>query len=657
MVMRFLSKLSSAVACTLCIAQDSTVDAAAVARYSEIMRWGTRACCQVFSVCLACLAVACSERLPQPASAVTAAEPALRMTRAMVPMRDGVSLETAIFSPVDARTPLPMLFSRSPYGLPEYARVANDDWYRRLRADGYIIVAQNMRGRFGSEGTFVMDRPPRDRSAPDSIDETTDAFDAIEWLVHNVPGNNGRVGMTGGSYAAWAATLALLEPHPALKAVIEAAAPADQFIGDDLHHNGALRLSYAFEYSVFLETAKDRNAVFDFGASDLYDWYLALGPLSNVNMRYLHGQVPSWNRLVAHPNRDDFWLRGSMDTHLERTRVPVLNVAGFWDQEDFYGPQRIYQLLEPHDADRLNYLVIGPWNHGGQAGPGRALAGIDFGSDTGAYYREHIQVPWLRRWLHEPTAAVQELPEARVFVSGRNAWQYFERWPPADTKNTRLYLQPDQRLSFQAPAADGGTRSYDEFISDPADPVPYARRPIRPMAEHGSDWSVWQALDQRFTAGRSDVLSWQSEPLERDIEVVGDIEAELFASTSGTDCDWIVKLIDVYPEDEAMRGYQLMVAGDIVRARFRASFSQPSPVVPNEVTRYRVPLLAHAHTFLKGHKIMVQVQSSWFPAYDRNPQAFVPSIFDARESDFVRATQRVFHRADAASAVVLPVRF
>jgi putative CocE/NonD family hydrolase len=556
-----------------------------------------------------------------------------------------VALETVVFAPRDAVKPLPMLLTRTPYGIPADAHVLDKEWFRPLRADGYIFVSQNLRGRFGSQGTFVMDRPPRDPRVSGSIDETTDAYDTIAWLVEHVANNNGRVGMIGGSYAAWTATLALLDPHPALKVVSEAASPADQFIGDDLHHNGALRLSYAFEFSVFLGTSKDSNTEFQFDRPDSYDWYLALGPLANVNARYLHGKVPSWNNLVAHPNRDEFWIRSSMDSHLKGTRVPVLNVGGFWDQEDFYGPQRIYTLLEQHDIEHLNHIVIGPWYHDGWSGAGRKIADIDFGSDTGTYYREQIQAPWLARWLHDRNV---DTPEAQVFVSGRNQWRRFEHWPPKDNiSQARLYLQSDRHLTFQPPTA---ARSFDEYVSDTNAPVPYVRRPIRPMAQHASDWSVWQALDQRFVSERSDVLSWESDVLEHDLEIVGEISAELFASTTGTDCDWVVKLIDVYPD-----GYQLMIAGDIVRARFRSSFEHPEPVVPNAVTPYQIPMRAHAHAFLKGHKLMVQIQSSWFPLYDRNPQRFVPSIFEAKESDFVKATQRVFHSREAPSAIVMPL--
>jgi putative CocE/NonD family hydrolase len=596
--------------------------------------------------------------------------PAFTMTRAMIPMRDGVKLETAIFAPNGAAEPLPFLLQRTPYGIPQ-----DDSAFNKPRASspllagGYILVGQNLRGRFKSEGTFVMERPPRDRKDPRAIDESTDAYDTIEWLLHNVPNNNGRVGMQGVSYAAWTTTMALLDPHPALKAVSEEASPADQFLGDDFHHNGAFRLSYCFEYSAMLESAKETNTQFEFDRQDTYEWYLALGPLSNANDRYFHGKMPSWNDLVAHPNLDAFWEQQAFAAHLKKTTVPTLNVAGWWDQEDFYGPLKIYELLEKSDAEHLNYLVVGPWNHGGWGGAGRKLGDIDFGSDTGPYFRESIQARWFARWLHDEEVPAR--PEAEVFVTGMNQWKTFDRWPPdKGVTPTKLYLRAGRKLSFEPPP-EAGAGAFDEYISDPANPVPYTRRPIRPTYQ-GSEWRIWQVLDQRFVDHRPDVLSWESDALDRDVVIAGDIIADLFASTSGTDSDWIVKLIDVYPEGQAppptlgeekidkdappdLRGYQLMVAGEVLRGRFRGSFARPAPIPAGKVVEYKIGLHTNAHAFLKGHKIMVQVQSTWFPLIDRNPQRYVESIFAAKESDYVKATQRVARFRAAPSAVILPI--
>ncbi len=587
----------------------------------------------------------------------------------MVPMRDGVKLETLIAVPKGAARPLPFLFIRSPYGLPSDADLAKPRPKSALDKDGYIRVAQNLRGRFKSEGTFVMERPPRDRADPRAIDESTDAYDTIEWLLHNVPNNNGRAGMMGGSYAAWTATMALLDPHPALKAVVEDASPADQFIGDDSHHNGALRLSYCFEYSALLELGKEKNTQFEFDRLDTYEWYLALGPLVNVNDRYFHGKLPSWNDLVAHPNRDAFWEQQAFAAHLSKTTVPILNVAGWWDQEDFYGPLKIYELLERSDAEHRNHLVVGPWNHGGAGGPGRKLADIDFGSDTGTHFRETILAPWLAHWLHGQ--AMPPRPEAEVFITGLNAWRTFAAWPPdKGVTRTPLYLRAEGKLSFDPPT-ETSAAAFDEYVSDPANPVPYTRRPIRPTYQ-GSEWEVWQLLDQRFVDHRTDVLSWESEVLEHDIVIAGSLEADLFASTSGTDSDFIVKLIDVYPEQRVappklgegkkdpdapadLRGYQLMIAGEILRGRFRDGFVKPQPIPAGKIIEYKIGLHTNAHAFLKGHRIMVQVQSTWFPLYDRNPQRYVDSIFNAKASDYIKATQRIARSRAAPSAVILPI--
>jgi hypothetical protein len=590
----------------------------------------------------------------------------------MIPMRDGVRLQTVIFIPGGTSQTLPILLTRTPYGVPADARPLMGEWYAPLRAAGYIFVMQNLRGRFASEGAFVMDRPPRAGNEPNAIDETTDAYDTIEWLVQHVPNNNGRVGLIGGSYSAWTATLALLEPHAALKVVSEAASPADQFLGDDLHHNGAFRLDYGFEFSTYLELSKERNTPFEFDRGDTYEWFLQLGPLSRVNERYLHGSLPSWNGLVAHPNLDEYWLKKSLASHLTRTTVPTLNVAGSWDQEDYYGPLKIYELLERQDSAGINNLVIGPWNHDGWSGPGRKLLDINFGSDTGVYYREHVQARWLARWLHDEPG--ETTPEAHVFVSGINRWESFDRWPPTDrVKPTKLYLRAEGKLGFDPPQ-ETGRSAFDQYVSDPQNPVPYRPRPIRPIFEDHDAWSTWQLVDQRFVDHRPDVLSWETDVLDRDVVVVGNIVAELFASTSGSDSDWIVKLVDVYPQNLThhsspegqadsqagesapdLRGYQLMIAGEVMRGRFRASFARPEPLVPGKVSRYEFSLREHAHAFLKGHRIMVQIQSSWFPLIDRNPQKFVPNIFAAAPSDFVKATQRICRSREAASAIVLPV--
>ncbi|MBP1659650.1 MAG: hydrolase CocE/NonD family protein [Candidatus Aminicenantes bacterium] len=580
-------------------------------------------------------------------------------TRAMIPMRDGVKLHTVIFTPKDAAGPLPFLLLRTPYGAPAAPLALNAEPYRELVAEGYIFVYQDIRGRFKSEGAFVMQRPPRDRRDPRAIDESTDASDTVAWLLANVPGHNGRAGLMGISYGGWLTAMAMIDPHPAVKAVSPQASPADMYLGDDFHHNGAFRLSYGFEYAAMMETTKE-STNFRFDEYDTFEWYLRLGPLGAVNERYLLGRIPTWNDYVAHPNYDAFWQKQAMAPYLTRVTVPALHVAGWWDQEDFYGPQKIYETLEPRDDREVSFFVAGPWNHGGwmRAG-GTALGRIKFGVDAAKYFREKIQAPFFAHYLKDKPG--WNVPEAITFETGANAWRVYDEWPPRDlTEDRRLYFREDGRLSFEAPAADEAS-GFDSYVSDPARPVPYRPRPIEPTYDpRGSGWSTWLVGDQRFAHLRPDVLSWETEPLAEDVTITGKIAARLYASTTGTDSDWVVKLIDVYPEDHpaepSMGGYQLMIANEVFRGRFRASFERPEPLVPGRVTDFTIDLHAADHRFLKGHRIMVQVQSTWFPLIDRNPQTFVENIFLAKASDYRPATQRVYRSKDHPSSVVLPVR-
>ena len=612
----------------------------------------------LLAVPLLALALAAGAKLVSPGPD-PAASPEFVRTEAMIAMRDGVKLRTVVFAPKGAASPLPFLLQRTPYGVPESANVLAGEGYRELVADGYIFVFQDIRGRFGSEGTFVMQRPPRDRKVPKAIDESTDAYDTVAWLLAKVPGHNGRVGLRGVSYDGWLAAMAMLDPHPAVRAVSPQASPADMWLGDDFHHNGAFRLSYGFEYAAMMETTKE-STNFSFDEYDTFEWYLRLGPLSTVNEKYLFGKIPTWNDYVAHPNYDAFWRRQAMGSYLTRVTVPMLHVAGWWDQEDFYGPQKIYETLEPLDGREISFFVAGPWNHGGWMRPGgEALGRIKFGSDTSKFFREKIQAPFFACYLKDKPG--WEVPEAITFETGANEWRIYDEWPPRKlTEDRGLYLREDGRLSFEAPLTTDGA-ACDSYVSDPARPVPYRPRPIEPTYDpRGSGWRTWLVGDQRFAHMRPDVLSWESEPLAEEITVTGNITAKLFASTTGTDSDWVVKLIDVYPEDypaePSMSGYQLMVANEVFRGRFRRSFEKPEPLVPGEVTEFGIDLHAADHRFLKGHRIMVQVQSTWFPLIDRNPQTFVENIFLAEASDYRVATQRVYRSGKHASHIVLPVR-
>ncbi len=609
--------------------------------------------------CLALgLAVAAVTWLAQSGQA-PAATPEFTETRAMIPMRDGVKLHTVIFTPKKAAPPLPFLFMRTPYGVPANPRPLISEPYKELVDEGYIFVFQDIRGRYESEGSFVMQRPPRDRRDPRAIDESTDAYDTVAWLLKNVPGHNGRVGLRGISYDGWLTAMAMLDPHPAVKAVSPQASPADMYLGDDFHHNGAFRLSYGFEYAAMMETSKE-NASFRFDGFDTYEWYLRLGPLSAVNEKFLLGKIPSWNDFVAHPNYDAFWRKQAMASYLTKVTVPTLNVAGWWDQEDFYGPQKIYETLEPFDRQEMSFFVAGPWNHGGwMRSDGSSLGRIKFGDNASKYFREKIQAPFFAHFLKDKGA--WDIPEAVTFETGANSWQVYDEWPPRKlTEDRNLYFGEDGSLSFTAPGGDE-VLSFDSYVSDPSRPVPYRPQPVEATYDpRGSGWSTWLVGDQRFARSRPDVLSWETEPLAEDVTVTGRITARLFASTTGTDSDWIVKLIDVYPRDDpaepAMGGYELMIANEVFRGRFRASFEKPEALVPDRVTDFTIDLHGADHRFLKGHKIMVQVQSTWFPLIDRNPQTFVENIFLAKASDYKPATQRVFRSAAHPSHIVLPVR-
>ena len=593
----------------------------------------------------------------------------------MVPVRDGVHLQTVILTPVgqsnDQSGPLPILFRRTPYGVPEKPPEQMPPFMKELAQDGYIFVIQNLRGRFKSEGVFNLSSWV-DMKDPKATNETTDAYDSIEWLVKNVPNNNGKVGMYGVSYDGLTTALTLLHPHPALKAISEQASPVDQWMNDDDHRFGALRESYDFEYAVLEQADKNKNTNFDFETYDTYEWYLNLGPLSNINSKYLHGSIPYWNSTVEHPDYDDFWKKEAWVNQLHASTVPNLNVAGFWDQEDPWGPWQIFRHAEENDPQHTNFIVAGPWNHGEWWSPkGDSIGIIPLGGhETAREFRETIEAPFFRYYLH----GQGEKPswQANTFQSGSNTWHTYTVWPPKESKPTNLYLHADGTLSFTAPDTSKTETSYREYISDPANPVPYRQRPISPTYPAG-DWRDWEVADQRFVDHRPDVLSFVSEPLDQDLTVTGPLAANLFASTSGTDSDFVIKLIDVYPQDaqknswnpdagpkpgqyaQSLNGYELPIAMEVRRGRYLTSYEKPHALTPNKPTEWNISLRDHDHVFLKGHRIMVQIQSTWFPLYDRNPQKFVPNIMWAKPEDFTKATQRIWHAPGTASSIALPV--
>jgi uncharacterized protein len=572
----------------------------------------------------------------------------------MITMRDGIRLNTKIWTPLNSKEALPILFLRSPYGVSVRPSPDKNPYVEDLARDGYIFVYQDIRGRYKSEGEFQMLRNQREKSNKGSIDESTDTYDAIDWIIKNIPNNNGKVGMYGVSYHGWTSIIATIEPHPALKTISEQATPADMWIGDDFYHNGAFRLSFGFEFA-FMEEAAKTDSIFQFNIYDTYDWYLQLGPLSNVNTKYFHNDIPTWNHFVAHPNYDEFWKKQSLLSHLKSPTVPILHVGGYWDQEDCYGPQKAYEVLESNDTSNRNYLVLGPWNHGGwMRGSGAELGNIDFGTPTGEKFRKEIQAAWFNYHLNGHGDG--KFPEALIFQTGSNVWKTYKRWPPSDVNPTNLFLSDLSTLKFEAPNRLEG---FDSYISDPSQPVPYRQRPIEATFIQNSRWHTWLTEDQRFVDRRPDVARWLTAPLTEEITVTGNVIAEIFASTSGTDSDWIVKLIDVYPDRDdqqlEMSGYQLMIAADVFRGRYRNSYEKPEPVKPDEVNKYTINLHAINHVFKKGHRIMVQIQSTWFPIIDRNPQRYVSNIFNAREEDFIKATQKIYRTRQYPSHVKLPL--
>jgi len=576
----------------------------------------------------------------------------------MVPMRDGVRLHTVIYSPKDESIAYPIMMLRTPYSCRPYGEdgvrssLGPSDVFAR---DGFIFVYQDVRGAWMSEGEFVNMRPHIDvKTGDQDVDESTDCYDTVAWLLEHIPNNNGRVGMWGISYPGFYAAASMIDAHPALVAVSPQAPIADWWY-DDFHHHGAFFLPHGFRFlSSFgharpAPTTERPERGFEFWTPDGYQFYLDMGPLKNANEKYLHGKIAFWNEIVAHPNYDEFWQSRNILPHLHHTAAASMIVGGWFDAEDLYGPLQIYREVERANIGVENTIVMGPWRHGGWArGSGESLGHVHFGSATSEFYQNEIEFPF---FLHHLKGGPEpNLPEAFMFNTGVNEWRRFDVWPP-EAEERFLHVGARESLSFNPPRETAS--AFDEYISDPAKPVPFTEDVAQGMTRE------YMTDDQRFAARRPDVLVYQTEALEEDITLAGPIIAELWVSTSGTDSDWIVKVIDVFPPDaedtEAtgermhMGNYHMMVRSEVIRGRFRNSHEHPEPFTPNEPTYVELPLQDVLHTFRKGHCIQIQIQSTWFPLVDRNPQTFVPNIYLANESDFVKATQRVHRSAEHPS--------
>ena len=566
----------------------------------------------------------------------------------MIPMRDGVRLHAVILRPTDVAAPLPFLMQRTPYGVDDSTSDSINSRYTEMAKSGYIFVMEDIRGRYKSEGKFVMCRPTGDHRDPKQVDESTDTYDTVDWLLKNIPSNNGRVGVAGISYPGFLTMAAGIDPHPAVRAISPQAPMIDVWRGDDFFHNGAFRETYGYDYVLGMESSKE-NA---FGKidKDAYDYFLQAGSFAAAAKKGGLDNLPTVQAFLGHPAYDEFWRARGVEWHLDHVDVPTLLVGGQWDQEDMWGPQEAYSKIEPHDTKGINFLVLGPWNHGQWASTTRHLGEVDFSEPTTDEFRQKYEAPFFAHYLKDENAF--GLKDTASFESGSNQWREYGHWPPREAKEQNMYLDTEGKLNFNAPQEKDG-ENFTKYVSDPADPVPYRKRPIEATyAPSGSGWYTWMAQDQSFVTQRPDVAKWTTQPLDHDVTIAGDVIADLFASTTGTDCDWVVKLIDVYPDDQStMAGYQLMVAGEIFRGRYRKSFEHPEAIPANTVEEYRYSLHAADHTFLKGHRMMVEVQSSWFPLYDRNPQRFVANIMTAAPEDFQKTTQRVY----GESHIILPM--
>ncbi len=568
----------------------------------------------------------------------------------MIPMRDGVKLFTAIYSPRDQVRPYPILMTRTPYSAAPYGPDAYPGFLGAgpgFAGLGYAFVTQDVRGRYRSEGHFVHMTPHKaEKRGPADVDESTDTYDTIDWLVKNVAGNNGRVGLWGISYSGFFAAAGMIDAHPALKAVSPQAPQTDWFLGDDTHHNGAFFLTSTFNFMAACGRISTSGSMscgpgFDFGTTDGYQFFLNMGPLANVETKHFKGQVPGWTEMMEHGTYDSLWQSRNVLPHVKNITPAVLTVGGWYDANNFYGAIHLFETIDRQSPTTDNAIVIGPWTHGQWArDTGAAIGHLRFGANTGTEFQKTILIPFFEAHLRGDPPAKH--PKAYVFETGTNRWRTFDTWPPKEGPSRSIYLSAGQALSSAPPKAGVGAE-FEEWVSDPAKPLPFVPGPSTDMDPD------YMAQDQRFGEGRPDVISYRGEVLTEDLTIVGPVRPTLFVATTGTDGDWVVKLIDIHPD-----GFQELIRGDVVRAKFRNSFEKPEALVPGQVTQLDFVMPDVFHTFRPGHRMMVQVQGSWFPLVDRNPQTFV-DIYRAKESDFQKATQRVYRTSTQSSRIVVNV--
>jgi putative CocE/NonD family hydrolase len=580
----------------------------------------------------------------------------------MIPMRDGVKLHAIILKPADITEPLPFLIQRTPYGVDGSNRASFFGGRPELARAGYIYVAEDIRGRFKSEGEFVMSRPLADHHDPKAFDESTDSYDTVVWLLKNVTGNNGRAGFVGTSYPGFLAIMAGIDPHPAVKAISPQAPMIDVWMGDDFFHNGAFRQTYSYDYAYGMESSKETSEVSygkdkDGKPRDGFDYFLERGSFAEDVKKSGSKVLPTWKLLLDHPAYDSVWSSRGVEHSLNAVTVPTLTVGGYYDQEDMWGPQEEYAKLEPHDDGHQNFLVLGPWRHGYWSSSSRHLGNVDYTEPVGKEFRAQIEAKFFAHYLKdEPGASASgfDLEDTASFQTGSNTWKRYAHFPPKEAEPTSLHLQGDGKLSW----SDAPAQAKTSYVSDPANPVPYRHRPIQPTYGEGSQWFNWLTEDQRFVTDRKDVAVWKLPVLKKDLVVTGEVMADIFAATTGTDNDMVVKLIDQYPDDVAdtkMRGYQLMINEEIFRGRYLAGFDKPTALRAGSVREYKFSLHDVDHVFKAGHTVMVEVQSAWFPLYDRNPQTFVPNIMTAKPEDYKPATITVYSDPEHDSNLQLPL--